>query len=91
MDICKAVVFKQIGAKIAYHRTLRGLHHTDLATKIGIRRSVLSRIERGKYNENVSVSILLDIAQGLDIDLAMLVTFDEHEKRMWENGMTSED
>ena len=75
MDICKAVVFKQIGAKIAYHRTLR----------------VLSRIERGKYNENISVSILLDIAQGLDIDLAMLVTFDEHEKRMWENGMTSED
>lgn len=91
MDICKAVVFKQIGAEIAYHRTLRGLHQTDLAAKIGISRSVLSRIERGKYNENVSVSILLDIAQGLDIDLAMLVTFDEHEKRMWENGMTLED
>jgi len=90
MDICKAVVFKQIGAKIAYHRTLRGLHQTDLATKIGISRSVLSRIERGKYNENVSVSILLDIAQGLDIDLAMLVTFDEHEKRMWEVGLSSD-
>ena len=87
MDICKAVVFKQIGAKIAYHRTLRGLHQTDLAAKIGISRSALSRIERGKYNENVSVSMLLDIAQGLNIDIAMLVTFDEHEKRMWQSGL----
>ena len=46
--------------------------------------SVLSRIERGKYNENVSVSMLLDIAEGLGIDVALFVTFDEHEKAMWE-------
>ena len=91
MDICKAVVFKQIGAKIAYYRTLRGLHQTELAARIGISRSVLSRIERGKYNENVSVSILLDIAQGLNIDLSMLMTFDEHEKRLWEADMASDD
>ena len=55
-----------------------------LAEKIGISSSVLSRIERGKYNENVSVSMLLDIAEGLGIDVAMFVTFDEHEKAMWE-------
>ena len=73
----------QIGAKIAYYRTLRGMHQVVLAEKIGISSSVLSRIERGKYNENVSVSMLLDIAEGLGIDVAMLVTFDEHEKAMW--------
>ena len=84
MDSRKAVVFKQIGAKIAYYRTLRGMHQVVLAEKIGISASVLSRIERGKYNENVSVSILLDIAEGLGIDVAMFVTFDEHEKAMWE-------
>ncbi len=83
MDSRKAVVFKQIGAKIAYYRTLRGMHQVVLAEKIGISSSVLSRIERGKYNENVSVSMLLDIAEGLGIDVAMLVTFDEHEKAMW--------
>lgn len=83
MDSRKAVVFKQIGAKIAYYRTLRGMHQVVLAEKIGISSSVLSRIERGKYNENVSVSMLLDIAEGLGIDVAILVTFDEHEKAMW--------
>lgn len=84
MDSRKAVVFKQIGAKIAYYRSLRGMHQVVLAEKIGISSSVLSRIERGKYNENVSVSMLLDIAEGLGIDVAMFVTFDEHEKAMWE-------
>jgi len=84
MDSRKAVVFKQIGAKIAYYRTLRGMHQVVLAEKIGISSSVLSRIERGKYNENVSVSMLLDIAEGLGIDVALFVTFDEHEKAMWE-------
>ena len=83
MDSRKAVVFKQIGAKIAYYRTLRGMHQVVLAEKIGISSSVLSRIERGKYNENVSVSMLLDIAEGLGIDVAMFGTFDEHEKAMW--------
>ena len=84
MDSRKAVVFKQIGAKIAYYRTLRGMHQVVLAEKIGISSSVLSRIERGKYNENVSVSMLLDIAEGLGIAVALFVTFDEHEKAMWE-------
>ena len=84
MDSRKAAVFKQIGAKIAYYRTLRGMHQVVLAEKIGISSSVLSRIERGKYNEIVSVSMLLDIAEGLGIDVALFVTFDEHEKAMWE-------
>lgn len=83
MDSRKAIVFKQIGAKIAYYRTLRGMPQVALAEKIGISSSVLSRIERGKYNENVSLSMLLDIAEGLGIDVAMFVTFDEHEKAMW--------
>lgn len=83
MDVRKAIIFKQIGAKIAYYRTLRSLHQVDLANKIGVSKSVLSRIERGKYNDNISVSLLLDIADGLQIDMAMLVTFNEQEKQMW--------
>ena len=50
-------------------------------------KSVLSRIERGKYNNNISVSLLLDIADGLQIDMAMLVTFNEQEKQMWWNEL----
>ena len=67
MDSRKAVVFKQIGAKIAYYRTLRGMHQVVLAEKIGISSSVLSRIERGKYNENVSVSMLWILRKGLEL------------------------
>ena len=87
MDVRKAIIFKQIGAKIAYYRTLSGLHQVDLANKIGVSKSVLSRIERGKYNDNISVYLLLDIADGLQIDMAMLVTFNEQEKQMWWNKL----
>ena len=87
MDVRKAIIFKQIGAKIAYYRTLRGFHQVDLANKIGVSKSVLSHIERGKYNDNISVSLLLDIADGLQIDMAMLVTFNEQEKQMWWNEL----
>lgn len=87
MDVRKAIIFKQIGAKIAYYRILSGLHQVDLANKIGVSKSVLSRIERGKYNDNISVYLLLDIADGLQIDIAMLVTFNEQEKKMWWNEL----
>ena len=57
MDVRKAIIFKQIGAKIAYYRILSGLHQVDLANKIGVGKSVLSRIERGKYNDNRILSV----------------------------------
>ena len=83
MDISKKILFKQIGAKIAYYRTLRNMTQSDLAEKANISRSALSRIECGKYNDNVSVSLLFDIADGLRIDTALLMTFNEIEKQMW--------
>ena len=83
MDISKKIPFKQIGAKIAYYRTLRNMTQRDLAEKANISRSALSRIECGKYNDNVSVSLLFDIADGLRIDTALLMTFNETEKQMW--------
>ena len=83
MDISKKILFKQIGAKIAYYRTLRNMTQRDLAKRANISRSALSRIECGKYNDNVSVSLLFDIADGLRIDTALLMTFNETEKQMW--------
>ena len=83
MDISKKILFKQIGAKIAYYRTLRNMTQKDLAKRANISRSALSRIECGKYNDNVSVSLLFDIADGLRIDTALLMTFNETEKQMW--------
>ena len=55
----------------------------ELAKRAKISRSALSRIECGKYNDNVSVSLLFNIAEGLRIGTALPMTFNETEKQMW--------
>ena len=91
MDVKKRILLKQIGAKIAYYRTLRDMSQSDLAKRVYISRSALSRIERGKYNDNVSVVILSDIAEALQIDIALLVTFNDMERQMWWNALSSDE
>ena len=83
MGIRRDIFFRQIGAKIAYYRTLYGLEQNQLAEKVHISQSTLSRIERGKYGDNISISLLLDIAEGLEIDPSLLTTFTSMEKSMW--------
>jgi len=83
IDPRKEILFRQIGAKIAYYRTLRDMSQKELAKRASLSVSALSKIERGRYNDNVSVSLLFDIADGLQIDITMLVTFSDLEKNMW--------
>lgn len=75
-------LFRQIGRKVAYYRRLRNLTQEALAKKVNVSISTLGKIERGKYNNNLSLSILKSIADGLNIDLSMLVTFDNREKAL---------
>lgn len=90
MDVLKKILLHQIGAKIAYYRTLRGLKQEELAKMAHVSQSVLSRIESGKYNETLSVPTLFDIADGLQIDMSLLVSFNEVEKQMWWRTLPSE-
>ena len=90
MDVKRTILLKQIGAKIAYYRTLRDMSQSELAKQVCLSRSALSRIERGKYNDNVSVIILSDIADALQIDITLLVTFNEMERQMWWEPLPSE-
>lgn len=83
VDPRKEILFRQIGAKIAYYRTLRDMSQKELAKRANMSVSSLSKIDRGRYNDNVSVSLLFDIADGLQIDITMLVTFSDMEKSMW--------
>ena len=83
MNVRKKMLLRQIGAKIAYYRTLRDLKQDELAKRANISQSVLSRIEGGKYNDTLSVPMLFDIADGLQIDMSLLVSFNEVEKNMW--------
>jgi len=82
-----AFMYKQIGRKVAYYRQLRELTQEQLASRIHISTSSISRIERGKYNNNIPLSMLMVIAEGLKIDLAMLVTFNEQEKKIRWDGL----
>ena len=73
-------MYKQIGNKVAYYRKLRNLTQDELADRVNISVSSLSKLERGKYNNNIPLSMLIMIAEGLKIDVSLLVTFDEREK-----------
>jgi len=88
IDTRKEILFRQIGAKIAYYRTLRDMSQKELSKRANLSVSALSKIERGRYNDNVSVSLLFDIANGLQIDITMLVTFNDMEKSMWWKPLT---
>ena len=89
-NIQRQIIFRQIGAKIAHYRTLRCMKQDELANKLHIDKSVLSRIERGKYHNNISVAMLLAIADGLQIDPALFLTFTDLEKRLWWEDLSAE-
>ena len=83
MNVKKVMIFRQIGAKIAYYRTLRQMTQAELAKRANLSKGSIGRIERGRYNKGVPISTLLDIAEALRIDLSSLVTFSEEEKKVW--------
>ena len=83
MSVKKVMIYRQIGAKIAYYRTLRQMTQAELAKRVNLSKSTLGRIERGRYNNGVPISTLLDIAEGLRIELSSLVSFSEEEKKVW--------
>lgn len=74
---------KQIGAKIAYQRCLRGYTQAELAEKSNISLATLGKIERGRYNGAVSFSRLFAIAEGLQVDVMTILCFTDAEKAQW--------
>mgnify|MGYP002627212316 FL=1 len=83
MSVQRDIIFRQIGAKVAYYRTLRGISQEKLAERMNLHKSVLSRIERGKYHNDISLSTILDIAEKLQIDSALFLTFNDLERQLW--------
>ena len=83
MDESKVIVYRQIGAKVAYYRTMRRMTQLELAKAVHISRSTLYRIEHGRYDEGISLSTLIDIAMGLHVELSQLTSFTEEEKQLW--------
>ena len=83
-------IYKRIGAKVAYFRTSNGLTQEEMAARVHLSRSTLSKIEHGNYNRSISLDLLMDIADGLGIDLSMLFVLDRKEEEYWESVNGSE-
>ena len=62
--------YREIGRKIAFYRTIRGLTQEALAEKIEVSVSHISKIEAPQANTSLSLDMLYLIAEGLDIDIA---------------------
>lgn len=84
MSTDKKMVLRQIGAKIAYFRTLVGISQKELAAKINTTQSTISKVESGNYNDNLSIVMLTEIADALEVDLSLLLEFTGYEKAMWD-------
>lgn len=61
--------FKKIGLKIAYYRKLKGYTQLQLAERLEISRTHMSNIEAPNKCTSISLDLLFNIADELDIDV----------------------
>ena len=76
----KHILLNHIGSRIAYYRI-------DLAVIVNVSRSTIGRIERGQYNENLSIATLLDIANGLQVSINLLINIPDDDIRLIQNKL----
>ena len=62
-------LYKNIGTKIKYFREQSGLTQTQLADKVQISISYLSKLEASGCNKSLSISVLNHIANTLGIEI----------------------
>ena len=89
MDFKRKLIYKHIGARIAYFRTLNELSQGELAQRIHLSRATLGKIERGIYGSSISLDTLLDISEVLGLDLNMIISSDPEEKQYWKKLLKS--
>ena len=65
--------YKKIGRNIARIRTSQGYTQEAFANKVGISYSYLTQIEAPNVITRMSLEMLLDIAEGLNVDIKDLL------------------
>ena len=65
--------YKDIGKKIAKYRKEKGLSQEELANEVGISYSYITQIEAPNVTKKMSLEVLFDIADVLDIDVKELL------------------
>ncbi len=69
--------YRQIGLKIAYYRRLRGLTQEQLAEQAGLTPAFIGHLEAPNIIKALSLDALFDIADILEIQPKMLLTFED--------------
>ena len=82
MSTNQTLYFTLIGAKIRYYRRISHLSQEELAKRVGISLSTLRRIEQGTYNQSTPLVTLMDIADGLNMDVQEFLVVSDLEKRL---------
>lgn len=65
--------YKKIGQKIAKYRKQKGLSQEELANNVGISYSYIIQIEAPNVVKKMSLEVLFDIADFLEIDIKELL------------------
>lgn len=73
MEFKHSEKYKNIGKKVAYYRKQKGLIQEELANTVGISYSYITQIEAPNVCKRMSLEVLLDIADALEIDVKELL------------------
>ena len=79
MDEKRFNTLRLLGITISYYRKARGYTQAQLAEEVNISRTHMSNIEAPKAKTSVSLNLLMDIADALDIPVKCLFDFDSKE------------
>ncbi len=69
--------YRKLGLTIAYYRKLAGMTQEQLAKAVNISRTHLSNIEAPNMRTSVSLDLLFDLADALEIPVSKLFDFRE--------------
>ena len=73
MSIKHSDKYKKIGVKIAKYRLRKGITQEELANNVGVSYSYITQIEAPNVVKKMSLEVLFDIAETLDVDIKDLL------------------
>lgn len=73
MSIKHSDKYKKIGVKIAKYRLKKGITQEELANNVGVSYSYITQIEAPNVVKKMSLEVLFDIAETLDVDIKDLL------------------
>ena len=67
--------YKEIGLKIAYYRKLKGYSQMEFSEMINVSRTHLSNIEAPNKSTAISLDLLFEISEVLEVDIRKFFDF----------------